>query len=61
MLQDKCNYSKHNSSFAAREFGCPLDHCMCGTHDVDNHHHTCPTNLQDDESVEDEDPIRISP
>lgn len=58
MLQDKCNYTKHNRSFAARELGCPLDHCMCGTHDVDNHHHTC-SNLQDDESVED--PIRISP
>jgi hypothetical protein len=36
------------SSQAAREVGCPLDHCQCGTHDSRNEEHSCPE-LEDQE------------
>lgn len=40
MLENKkCDYMKRAKSFAEREVGCPLDHCPCGTHNVD---HDCP-------------------
>jgi hypothetical protein len=39
----KCAYRPR--SFAAREVGCPLGHCECGTHDVE---HDCDV-LPDDE------------
>jgi hypothetical protein len=42
MSEKPCNFSNRPMSFAAREVGCPLDHCMCGTHDVDNERHVCP-------------------
>ena len=28
-------------TYQEREVGCPLDHCQCGTHDVDNLYHKC--------------------
>jgi len=36
-----CTYNSRPMSFAAREAGCPLDHCACGTHDALNEDHKC--------------------
>ena len=41
MAASKCNFMRRATSFAAREMGCPLDHCACGTHDVENADHEC--------------------
>ena len=38
---NKCNYHRIAKSWQAREVGCPLDHCACGTHDVDEQEHKC--------------------
>ena len=46
MSANKCSYKPQ--SFAAREVGCPLDHCECGTHDVEQKDHTCPSNEESD-------------
>lgn len=43
----RCEYSRRARSFAAREVGCPLDHCSCGTHDSENGRHICPPNGDD--------------
>lgn len=40
-LLGKCNFSRRAKSLAEREVGCPLDHCMCGTHDAENKAHEC--------------------
>jgi hypothetical protein len=39
----RCDYSRRARTPAAREVGCPLDHCSCGTHDAESRDHTCPT------------------
>ena len=41
MTAKKCRYMEQARNWQEREVGCPLDHCQCGTHDVDNLHHTC--------------------
>ena len=41
MLLAKCCFSLNAKTFAAREAGCPLDHCECGTHDAMNDYHKC--------------------
>jgi hypothetical protein len=41
-LARKCTFTQITRSFAEREMGCPLDHCSCGTHDVDEKYHKCP-------------------
>jgi hypothetical protein len=48
----KCNFSNRARSFAEMEVGCPLDHCECGTHDVDNEHHVCPGEVERCEDIE---------
>jgi len=40
-LTRKCNFMERAFTLAEREFGCPLDHCACGTHDVENKEHEC--------------------
>ena len=35
----KCTFRPKN--WIEAEYGCPLDHCPCGTHDVDNLYHEC--------------------
>ena len=37
----KYNYKQRARILAEREVGCPLTHCACGTHDVDNLKHNC--------------------
>lgn len=39
-LLAKCLFP-YNAQQFAREVGCPLDHCACGTHDANNEFHTC--------------------
>ena len=34
-----------------REVGCPLDHCACGTHDVNNKEHECKEEPEFDEDI----------
>ena len=34
MTVGKCSFRPR--SFAEAEFGCPLDHCSCGTHDPEH-------------------------
>lgn len=34
--EPKCTFNQRSMTFAAREAGCPLDHCECGTHDVEH-------------------------
>lgn len=41
MTPKKCNHSQRAESPFEIEVGCPLDHCLCGTHDADNEHHEC--------------------
>ncbi len=46
-LAEPCHYNELASSGrlgdrnAAMEVGCPLDHCGCGTHDVEGEYHEC--------------------
>jgi len=35
MKVKKCRYMEQARTWQEREVGCPLDHCQCGTHDVD--------------------------
>ena len=39
---NRCTYERRAQSLAEREAGCPLDHCRCGTHDVEEAAHRCP-------------------
>ena len=43
----KCAASETAKTFAAREVGCQLEHCECGTHDVEEDHHVCPRHIDD--------------
>lgn len=36
-----CDFDRRARSLAAREAGCPLDHCACGTHDARLEEHEC--------------------
>lgn len=36
-----CDFDRRARSPAAREAGCPLDHCACGTHDAELEQHEC--------------------
>lgn len=47
----KCRYNETATSFAAREVGCPLDHCMCGTHDSGENRHKCKVPTERDEEI----------
>lgn len=47
----KCNYMRRALTFAAREAGCPLDHCACGTHDAENEEHNCKEPVEYDEEI----------
>lgn len=40
-LPKKCTYHLKAKTLAAREAGCPLDHCACHTHDAKNERHGC--------------------
>lgn len=48
-LTKKCDVSRW--SWQQREVGCPLDHCVCGTHDVENKHHECMFPDDEDEDI----------
>lgn len=41
----KCNFLTKNFLDLSH---CPLDHCSCNTHDVDNQHHNCDDDRDDD-------------
>lgn len=45
-LREKCTFMKNAMTLAAREAGCPLDHCECGTHDIE---HKCVFTEHDEE------------
>ena len=47
-LTKKCDTS--GWSAVQQEVGCPLDHCMCGTHDAENTEHVC--QLPDEDEAE---------
>jgi hypothetical protein len=48
----KCNYMQTVKTWQEREVGCPLDHCLCGTHDVYNVKHECVEDMNDlDEDI----------
>jgi hypothetical protein len=49
LLSIRCNYQARVTTWQERDVGCPLDHCACGTHDVNNEHHDCNTTEYDDE------------
>lgn len=49
----KCNFDDRAMSFAAREMGCPLDHCECGTHDADCIEHQCDRDFQEEDPMGD--------
>lgn len=41
MKLSKCNYMNRAKIWQEREVGCPLDHCACGTHNIENKEHEC--------------------
>ena len=47
----KCNFGERPTTAYSLEFGCPLDHCACGTHDVENKQHKCKIDDEYDDEI----------
>lgn len=45
LLVARCRFFQYARTLAAREAGCPLDHCCCGTHDAEELLHGCRVEL----------------